>query len=209
VYLDSRKYSFDAKVNRAKPVNLPKKAVPASKALFTAQTLQSQKGVSRTKRIYNEFKKCAESSNLPQIQLFMNEDDFNFWKIVLKGETGTLYAGGHWLLYVQFINSYPINPPEIRFATPIFHCNINSDGKICHEIITTKWSPSTQMETVFSHIIDLLKEPNADDALDVAKGALLRDNKDEYENQARAFVVKHSRNLQQLKDEFSLIDLKP
>ncbi len=85
---------------------------------------------------------------------------------------------------------------EIRFATPIFHCNINNDGKICHEIITTRYAPTTSVETILTFILELLKEPNHlvcillngdnaqsgannhsyKDALDIGKGTLLRED---------------------------------
>ena len=35
---------------------------------------------------------------------------------------------------VSFPPEYPLSPPEMRFITPILHCNVNSHGKICHSI---------------------------------------------------------------------------
>ena len=45
----------------------------------------------------------------------------------MHGETGTPYSDGRWLLFIEFPQIYPQQPPEIRFITKIYHCNINDD----------------------------------------------------------------------------------
>jgi len=59
-------------------------------------------------------------------------DDISFWKILLFGPEETPYFRGIYTLYVQFPENYPNSPPNVRFLTPIYHCNINSSGRICH-----------------------------------------------------------------------------
>jgi hypothetical protein len=75
--------------------------------------------------------------NLPEnAEVFVGQDNVLFWKVIVTGPTGTLYSGYNWLLSVEFHPSaYPFRPPAVRFVTPIYHCNISDDGKICHEIL--------------------------------------------------------------------------
>ncbi len=30
----------------------------------------------------------------------------------------------------QFCQSYPFKAPDVRFVTPIYHCNVNTSGKV-------------------------------------------------------------------------------
>ena len=53
---------------------------------------------------------------------------------MIEGPDSTPYRNGAWILAVSFPVEYPLMPPEIRFVTPILHCNVNSYGKICHSI---------------------------------------------------------------------------
>lgn len=51
-------------------------------------------------------------------------------------------------------SSYPFEPPNIRFLTPIYHPNIDNSGRICHDAlklppkVSPEFSPSTVMETI-------------------------------------------------------------
>ena len=90
----------------------------------------------------------------------MNQQDYNFWKVLFIGQGGTNYYGGVWLMSVEFGSQYPSQSPEVRFLTPIYHCNVNDDGKICHQILSTNWSPSTNMKTIFEEIAGMMSNPN-------------------------------------------------
>lgn len=64
---------------------------------------------------------------------------------------------------------YPIEPPKIRFVTPIFHPNIDNAGRICLDSLKMPpkgaWVPSLNISTLLTTIRLLMAEPNADDGL--------------------------------------------
>jgi ubiquitin-protein ligase len=112
--------------------------------------------------------------------------------VILKGSEKTSYQRKHWMLYVEFGSHYPSCPPNIRFATPIYHVNISRDGRICHPILGQSWCQPTKMTVVFENIFYLLKEPNPDDAVFLEKAHLYNGNQDEYKRLAEAHSNKHA-----------------
>jgi len=77
------------------------------------------------KRIMKELTNIITNPH-PNFKIFPLADDVTFWKILLIGPFGTPYELGTFILYLQFTENYPNEPPKIRFLTPIYHCNINS-----------------------------------------------------------------------------------
>ena len=56
--------------------------------------------------------------------------------------------------------------PKALFRTKIYHPNIDKLGRICLDILKTKWSPALQVRTVLISIQSLLADANLDDPLD-------------------------------------------
>jgi len=143
-----------------------------------------------TKRILNEYsnfmKDQAHIRTIlePFCSVDMNADDVSQWKIWLKNLPDP-YTGGTWLLSVDFPVDYPFKPPNVRFVTPIYHCNVNSSGALCLDVLKDNWNPSLNIFKVVQAILAVIQEPNADDPLDAFKAQVYRDYKPEYLAQAR------------------------
>lgn len=76
------------------------------------------------------------------------------------------------VLRIQFtygsneVMTFPRDPPNVSFVTPIFHPNIGIRGIICLDVLKSEnWSPMYNIETIFSSIISLLQDPNPDSPL--------------------------------------------
>lgn len=90
----------------------------------------------------------------------------NLWKVLLYGPKQTPYEGGLFLLYIKFPNDYPFRAPEMRFITPIYHCNMNSQGRICHSIFDRNYSPAVTFKNIVEAVYGLILTPEPDDPLD-------------------------------------------
>ena len=94
------------------------------------------------------------------------EDNLRYFRVVLQGPQDTPYQGGLFSLEMFLPGEYPMVPPKVRFLTKIYHPNIDKLGRICLDILKSKWSPALQMRTVLLSVQALLSAPNPDDPLD-------------------------------------------
>lgn len=82
------------------------------------------------------------------------------------GPKDTPYENGLFVLYAKFANDYPFKAPEVRFITPIYHCNMNSQGRICHSIFDRNYSPAISFKQIVDSIYGLILTPEPEDPLD-------------------------------------------
>ena len=102
--------------------------------------------------------------------------EFSTW---LRGREGTPYANGHFRVAVQLIvdatdqvRSFPFRSPSVRFATPIYHPNVQvPGGSVCVNALSDArsaasahsadtWRPAMRLAYVFEGILpQLLANP--------------------------------------------------
>jgi ubiquitin-conjugating enzyme E2 A len=56
------------------------------------------------------------------------EDDILTWCGVIYGPEDTPFEDGTFCLVLFFDNTYPQNPPDVKFISEMFHPNIYSNG---------------------------------------------------------------------------------
>jgi len=117
-----------------------------------------------SKRINSELQELINSPPANCSAGPVNEDIYH-WQATIMGPSKSPYEGGVFYLSIKFPKDYPFKPPKIIFLTKIYHCNINSGGAICLDILKEQWSPALTVSKVLLSICSLMDDPNPDDPL--------------------------------------------
>ena len=114
------------------------------------------------------------------------------WTATIQGPPGSPYQDGTFVLDIIFPRDYPFKPPTVTFRTRIYHCNINSKGRICLDILKEQWSPALTMDKVLLSVRLLLAAPNPQSPLVGAIAKLLVQNKEEHDRTAREWTTRYA-----------------
>ncbi|KAG2215938.1 hypothetical protein INT45_001780 [Circinella minor] len=115
-------------------------------------------------------------------------DNLYEWVSTIAGPSGSPYAGGIFFLDVHFPQEYPFKPPKVVFRTRIYHCNINSQGAICLDILKDNWSPALTISKVLLSICSLLTDANPHDPLVGSIAQEYLNDREEHDRVAREWT---------------------
>lgn len=119
-------------------------------------------------------------------------EDLFHWQATIMGPEGSPYADGVFFLNILFPSDYPFKPPKVNFLTKIYHCNINSGGAICLDILKDQWSPALTISKVLLSISSLLTDPNPDDPLVPEAAHIYRTDYERYKQIATEWTHKYA-----------------
>ncbi|EIW56668.1 ubiquitin-conjugating enzyme [Trametes versicolor FP-101664 SS1] len=132
-------------------------------------------------------------------------DDNNLyeWEVMIIGPPDTMYEGGFFKARLSFPEDFPLNPPKMRFITPMWHPNIYPDGVVCISILHPpgedqygyedsgeRWLPVHTIESILLSVISLLSSdtPNLDSPANVDAAKEVRNDIDGYRKKVRRLV---------------------
>uniref|UniRef100_A0A673ZNP4 Ubiquitin conjugating enzyme E2 K n=1 Tax=Salmo trutta TaxID=8032 RepID=A0A673ZNP4_SALTR len=122
--------------------------------------------VQRIKREFKEVLKSEETSK-NQIKVDLVDENFTELRGEIAGPPDTPYEGGRFQLEIKIPETYPFNPPKVRFITKIWHPNISSvTGAICLDILKDQWAAAMTLRTVLLSLQALLAAAEPDDPQD-------------------------------------------
>jgi ubiquitin-conjugating enzyme E2 T len=140
----------------------------------------------------------------PGISAWPRDDDIRRLEATIRGAEGTCYECGTFRVHISLPLRYPFEPPKLRFATKIYHPNIDAGGRICLDTLVMPpkgvWTPSLNVAAVLNSVRALMASPNPDDPLMADICHLFRTDYQRFEDTARQwtqrYAVEHSENEQ-------------
>uniref|UniRef100_A0A3Q1CE62 UBC core domain-containing protein n=1 Tax=Amphiprion ocellaris TaxID=80972 RepID=A0A3Q1CE62_AMPOC len=148
-------------------------------------------------------------------------DNIYEWRSTILGPPGSVYEGGVFFLDIAFTPDYPFKPPkallstggsshqcrlrkihsnqqlrlhtlQVTFRTRIYHCNINSQGVICLDILKDNWSPALTISKVLLSICSLLTDCNPADPLVGSIATQYLTNRAEHDRIAKQWTKRYA-----------------
>ncbi|CAG8568450.1 14144_t:CDS:2 [Ambispora leptoticha] len=119
-------------------------------------------------------------------------DNLYEWVSTIVGPAESPYATGIFFLDITFPQDYPFKPPKVIFRTRIYHCNINSTGAICLDILKDNWSPALTISKVLLSICSLLTDANPHDPLVGSIANQYLHDREEHDKTAREWTKRYA-----------------
>lgn len=113
------------------------------------------------KALTEEFEKLKNCPDLPINKCEYVDNNKKHWKIVFEGSKYSPYEGGQFTLELLFNKGiFPKYGPEAKFITNMFHPNIDSNGRVCINLLN-EWKSTISIISVIFGILDILDHPVA------------------------------------------------
>lgn len=139
-------------------------------------------------RVKREFKEVMKSEEVAggSIKLELLNDGWTELRGEIAGPPDTPYEGGVFVLEIKVPETYPFNPPKIRFVTKIWHPNVSSvTGAICLDILKDQWAAALTLRTVLLSLQALLSAAEPNDPQDAVVAKQFREKQEMFDTTAR------------------------
>ncbi|CBY24010.1 unnamed protein product [Oikopleura dioica] len=124
----------------------------------------------------------------------VSEEDFFEWNANIHGPANSPYENGIFKFNLKFPQNYPFSPPECKFLTRIYHCNVNSQGFVCVDILKDAWIPSFTISSILLSMRTLMADPNPYHSLVGTIGQIFLENRELHDDTARDWTSKYAMN---------------
>uniref|UniRef100_A0A8I6A356 Ubiquitin-conjugating enzyme E2 K n=1 Tax=Rattus norvegicus TaxID=10116 RepID=A0A8I6A356_RAT len=132
---------------------------------------------------------CKSQTSKNQIKVDLVDENFTELRGEIAGPPDTPYEGGRYQLEIKIPETYPFNPPKVRFITKIWHPNISSvTGAICLDILKDQWAAAMTLRTVLLSLQALLAAAEPDDPQDAVVANQYKQNPEMFKQTARLWA---------------------
>ncbi|KAG8347451.1 putative Ubiquitin conjugating enzyme [Trypanosoma vivax] len=152
-------------------------------------------------------KQLHELTMSPPAGFRVEADDLFLWTVWFSGPPGTPYAPGIYRAELRFSKEFPMEPPQLKMVSAIWHPNVYPDGRVCISILhppgedemnaeetaMMRWTPIQTIRSVLFSVALLFSDPDPKDAGAPANVAALvqyREDRAAFEERCRTLAEK-------------------
>ena len=157
---------------------------------------------SQNEKLTNVFFSLDLSQSENHFTAELIEDNYFKWAVWFIGPPGTLYENGSFHAILTFPETFPNNPPHMRFLEDMWHPNIYPDGTVCISILHSpgvdifnqeesadeRWRPILGVESIMTSVMFMLGNPNLDSPANINAAIEMRDFPEIYRKKVRKLV---------------------
>ncbi|KAH3765521.1 ubiquitin-conjugating enzyme [Pelomyxa schiedti] len=153
------------------------------------------------KRLLSEYKKVTEDPPPGVTAGPIDEANLFVWEALVMGPPDTLYSDGVFRALLTFPQDYPLNPPKMKFTTPMWHPNIYPNGEVCisilhppgddpnhYETSIERWTPVQSVEKILLSVISMLADPNDESPANLDAAIMWRNDRDAFAKKVQKTV---------------------
>lgn len=118
------------------------------------------------------------------------EDDILTWCAIVIGPKDTPFEDATFSMSLSFEETYPTTPPNVKFISQVYHPNIYTNGDICLDILTNRWSPNYNVTTVLMSVQSMFNDPNVKSPANLEAANVFENDKKTYYRRVRDCVEK-------------------
>lgn len=135
-----------------------------------------------------------ESNKLPFVEsiVLVNEDLF-VWDAKVLGPENSPYAGGKFVIRIEFPPEYPFRAPTLHFRTTVYHPSVQTkSGEVCAAVLGT-WGPTLTAQHCLETVYSLLQTPSADHPVEQEIAQQLATKPKEFEKTAKKYTKEYAK----------------
>src|SRR5687768_9731559 len=127
----------------------------------------------------------------PNISL-VGDDIFN-WECQVMGPANSPYAGGIFLIKLEFPTQYPFKAPKLKFLTKIYHPSVRLEtGEVCQDVVG-QWGPTLNAKHCLTVIYSMMQQPESDHPLEEEIAQQIREKPKEFEKIAKKYTKDYAK----------------
>ncbi|CAR29910.1 hypothetical protein ZYGR_0AD06000 [Zygosaccharomyces rouxii] len=160
--------------------------------MFKLREIQKQKqskpapnaGSNTNTRLHRDLK-SLELPPTTQLHIVRGTDDsIPLLQLAVKPDEG-YYKGGNFTFELLFNEQYPMEPPKVKCLNRIYHPNIDTDGRVCLNILRQDWTPALDLQSVIIGLLFLFLEISGVDPLNKQAAETFNRNRQNFAHAVR------------------------
>lgn len=174
------------------------------KPLFTKKEIRLKSNCSMTDKeaVISKIKGEKHKANSAQVRLtkdleeainngdkisIPDQNNIQRFHVTVQPTVG-FWRGGKFIFEFNIPDNWPIDPPNVKCLTKVWHPNIDEDGPVCLNLLRDNYLPVITISTFVEAIYFLFNEPNPNSPLNVEAANMFQKNKTQFQEKVTEYI---------------------